>query len=218
MCPFILRSDAPHSIMKIRNISRTEAGVPRSYKVTKGLKTSQTAAPTDNTKSSIREEVRNANMVLAAAAAASDTSTTANGSRSHHLAVVTKGLKKTRRPMINTPNRPNAPVASKKKPVGSSTVKIVPAKTKNKKQIETLEAEEDSQKTAPTDNTKSSTREEVEKANKVLAAAVSQSQKSVTTSSTSSLSSSLSPSSACGVDDAGCIGTIYEIRQWIRAM
>ena len=206
--------------MKVRNISRTEAGVPRSYKVTKGLKISQTTAPTDNTKSSIREEVRNANMVLAAATAASEKgpTITTNGSRNHHLAVVTKGLKKTRRPKINTPNTPKTPVASKKKTVGSSTVKIFPVKTKNKKHTETREAEEDSQKTAPTDNTKSSIREEVENANKVLAAAVSQSQKSVTTSSTSSLSSSLSPSSACGVDDACCIGTIYEIRQWIIAM
>eukprot|EP00561_Arcocellulus_cornucervis_P012020 CAMPEP_0185803148 /NCGR_PEP_ID=MMETSP1322-20130828/2443_1 /TAXON_ID=265543 /ORGANISM="Minutocellus polymorphus, Strain RCC2270" /LENGTH=51 /DNA_ID=CAMNT_0028498989 /DNA_START=100 /DNA_END=251 /DNA_ORIENTATION=+ len=51
--------------MKI--ISRTEVRVggmprnmPRNYKVTRGLQTSQTAAPTDNTKSSIREEVENA--------------------------------------------------------------------------------------------------------------------------------------------------------------
>jgi len=68
-------------------------------------------------------------------------------------------------------NTRNAPIASRKKPVGSSTVKIVPVKTKNKIQIETRESEKDSQKSAPTDNTKSSIREEVESANKVLAAA-----------------------------------------------
>ena len=66
---------------------------------------------------------------------------------------VTKGLK-THRHMINNGN---AFVASNKKPIGSSTVKTSPMKTKNKKQTETREAEEEdaSQKTAPTDNTMS---------------------------------------------------------------
>ena len=130
---------APHCNMKI--ISRTEVRVggmprnmPRNYKVTRGLKTSQTAAPTDNTKSSIREEVENANKVLAACnrSIATTCATSIIGSRNQHKAVFTKGLQKTRRPTVNTRN---APIASRKKPVGSSTVKIVPVKTKNKKQI-----------------------------------------------------------------------------------
>ena len=212
---------APHCNMKI--ISRTEAGgVPRNYKVTKGLKISQTAAPTDNTKSSIREEVDNANKILAACNRSIATSAT--GSRIQHQAVVTKGLKKTRRPSINTRN---APIASKKKSAGISTAvkKIVPVKSENNKQTETREAEEDaSQKIAPTDKTKSSIREEVENANKVLAAAVAQSQGSATPSSASSLvpslassqASSVSSLSSCHVD--ACIVAIFDIRQWIRDM
>ena len=67
---------------------------------------------------------------------------------------VTKGLKKTRRPMINNHSAPVA--SSKKKPIGSSTVKNVSVKTKNKTQTETREAEEDvSQKTVFTANIKS---------------------------------------------------------------
>ena len=215
--------------MKI--ISRTEVRVggmprnmPRNYKVTRGLKTSQTAAPTDSTKSSIREEVENANKILAACnrSIATTRACSTIGSSNQHKTVVTKGLKKTRRPTVTTRN---APIASRKKPVGSSTVKTVSVKTKNKKQIVTREAEKDSQKTAPTDNTKSSIREEVESANKVLAAAVALSQGTATPSSASSLAptlesslvSSLSSPSACGID-AGIVAIIYDIRRWIKSM
>ena len=218
--------------MKI--ISRTEIRVggmprnmPRNYKVTRGLKPSQTAAPTDNTKSSIREEVENANKILAACnrSIAATFATSTIDIRNQHKAVATKGLKKTRRPVVNTRN---APIASRKKPVGSRTMKIVPVKTKNKKHIETREAEKDSEKAAPTDSTKSSIREEVESANKVLAAAVAQSKRrkrsatpsaasslapSLTSSLASSLASSLSSSSSCGID-----AIIYDIRRWIKTM
>ena len=67
---------------------------------------------------------------------------------------VTKGLKKTRRPVINNHSAPVA--SSRKKPIGSSAVKMVSVKTKNKIQTETREVEEAvSQKTAFTANTKS---------------------------------------------------------------
>ena len=87
---------------------------------------------------------------------------------------VTKGLKKTKRHMIDdhnafvTSDNKKPPIALKKTTIGGSTAKTAPVKSENNKQIETREAEEVVSQT--TKNTKSSIREEVENANKVLAA------------------------------------------------
>ena len=142
---------------------------PRNYKVTKGLKKTKRHMIDDHN-AFVASDNKKPPIALKKTTIGRSTVTTAPVKFENNKQIetreaeevvsqTTKNAKSSIREEVVVNTR-NAPIASREKPVGSSTVKIVPVKTKNKIQIETRESEKDSQKSAPTDNTKSSENQE----------------------------------------------------------